>query len=385
MPCLKADILYSGREVRQNVYLAFEEEGWIYGILDEPLGEVRGEYPVLTPALIDPHSHIGMVRAGEPQEEAEANDRQESLLVLPDALDSLQMDDPALGEAVESGILYSCIVPGSGNILGGSSAVVRNFGLDSNGALVDRAGIKAAMGYNPMSTSEWKGTRPTTRMGALALLRAKLEEVVRKERRQREAEEQGEKEIVFTAEEDALRGVLAGECRLRVHVHKIDDIAALLRLVDEYGLVVTVEHAMGVDREETFSELKERDIPVVYGPMDAFAYKPELRKESWKNARHLLDSGVEFALMTDHPVTPARQLLLQSRWLLRLGWSEQSAVELVTRKNAEVLGVQDRLGTLEPGKWASFVCWSGDPFHLASYPSAVYGEGKLLQSVQEPL
>ncbi|MEF8823704.1 MAG: amidohydrolase family protein [Desulfohalobiaceae bacterium] len=382
MQSVKAEVLYTGTRVVHDVYLAFEE-GSVVGILEESQGELLGEYPVLTPALIDPHSHIGMVRSGEPQAEDEVNDRQESLLVLPDALDSLQMDDAALREAVEAGVLYSCIVPGSGNILAGRSAVVRNYALDSSKALVKRAGLKAAMGYNPMSTTEWRGTRPTTRMGAMALLRGKLEEVARKEHRYQEAEEQERKEIVFSAEEDALREVLAGRSPLRVHAHKIDDIAALLRLVDEYGLSVTVEHAMGVDKPEIFTQLKERGIPVVYGPLDAFPYKPELRKESWRNVRHLLDSGAEFALMSDHPVTPSRQLLLQSRWFLRLGRSGQEAVELVTRKNAEVLGLQDRLGTLESGKWASFVCWSGDPLHLASYPAAVYGEGELLHAEED--
>jgi len=84
--------------------------------------------------------------------------------------------------------------------------------------------------------------------------------------------------------------------------------------------------------------------------------------------------------MTDHPVTLARQLFLQTRWFLRSGMSGQQAIELVTRQNASILGIDDRLGTLQRGKWASFICWSGDPFNIASYPKAVYGEGQLLYS-----
>jgi imidazolonepropionase-like amidohydrolase len=211
-------------------------------------------------------------------------------------------------------------------------------------------------------------------------LRRKLDEVARKEKRRQEADQEKQKEIVFSAEEDMLRDVLAGATRLRVHVHKIDDIAALLRLVDEFGLRVCVEHAMDVNRQDIFRELKHRDIPVTYGPMDAFAYKVELKHESWRNVRHLIESGVDFGLMTDHPVTPARQLLLQSRWLLRCGYSKQQALELVTRRNADILEVPEILGTLEKGKWASFICWNGDPFDLASHPVAVFGEGQLLYS-----
>jgi imidazolonepropionase-like amidohydrolase len=87
--------------------------------------------------------------------------------------------------------------------------------------------------------------------------------------------------------------------------------------------------------------------------------------------------------MTDHPVTPARQLLMQTRWFARAGLSRQEAIEIICRKNAEVLGIEKILGTLEKGKWASFVCWNGDPYDLTRYPVAVYGEGRLLFSEQD--
>ncbi|MDX1709257.1 MAG: amidohydrolase family protein, partial [Desulfobacterales bacterium] len=187
-------------------------------------------------------------------------------------------------------------------------------------------------------------------------------------------------EIQFSAEDRVLRNLLDRKIRLRAHVHKIDDIAALLRLVDEFKINVTVDHAGDVHRPEIFQELKKRKIPVVYGPIDSFAYKVELKHEDRRNVRYLVESGVEFGLMTDHPVTLARQLLMQTRWFLRAGLSKQQAIELISRRNAKILGLDDRLGTLEKGKWASFVCWNGDPFDLASYPVAVYGEGELLYS-----
>ncbi len=379
MECIKADTLYTGRSVLEDVYLAFDQER-IAAVSEHRNGDLVGEYRVVTPALIDPHSHIGMVRAGEPESESEANDHLDSLMVMADALDSLQMDDPALQDAVEMGVLYSCIVPGSGNILGGRSAVIRNYGKDSSQALICRAGLKAALGYNPMSTSSWEGTRATTRMGSLAILRKKLEEVRRKEQRFLEADGDKKDEITFSAEEDTVRELLSGRLTLRVHVHKTDDIAALLRLVDEFGIRVTVEHAMGVHSPGIFQELKNRDIPVTYGPLDAFAYKVELKHESWRNIAHLLDSGVEFGLMSDHPVTPARQILLQTRWFLRLGMTRQQAVELVTRRNSQLVGLDQWAGTLEESKWASFVCWSHDPFDLSAHPLAVYGEGRLLHA-----
>ncbi len=374
-----AETLFTGSSVLSNAYLVFQGHH-VVGVRASKTGKVLGRFAAVTPAFIDPHSHIGMERAGEPAKDGEANDQLDSLLPLSDALDSIQMDDVAFRDAVEMGVLYSCVVPGSGNIIGGYSAVIRNYARDSTAALIDRAGVKAAFGYNPMSTHSWKGKRPTTRMGALAILRSKLDEVRQKQDRYRKARGAKKQDIIFSAEERVLQDVLSGKVRLRVHVHKIDDIGALLRLTDEFDLKVTVEHAMDVHQPEILLELKKRGIPLVYGPLDAFAYKVELKHETWRNVRHVLSSEVEFGLMSDHPVTLARQLFLQTRWFLRAGLSKSQAISLVSHSNARILGIDDRLGTLQKGKWASFIAWSGDPFDLSSYPVAVYGEGEPLFS-----
>ena len=374
-----AKTVYTGRKVLKDTYVAFNGNA-ITTVAGRKRTDTVGSFHTVTPAFIDPHSHIGMWRAGEPAAEGEGNERMDSMLVLPDALDSVQLDDQAFQDAIEMGVLYSCVLPGSGNILGGLSAVIRHHAKTTTDALITRSGIKAALGYNPMSTVDWKGKRPSTRMGAGAILRAKLEEVRRKVKQYNAAPAKKRKEMTFTAEEDLLRDVLAGKTRLRVHVHKIDDIALLLRFVDEYGLKVTVEHAGDVHQPEIYQELKKRRIPVVYGPVDSFAYKVELKHESWRHIRHLIESGVVYGLMTDHPVMPSRQLQHQTRWFVRLGLTKQDAIEIVTRRNAAVLGIQKMLGTLERGKWASFVCWNGDPFDLTAYPVAVYAEGELVYS-----
>jgi imidazolonepropionase-like amidohydrolase len=369
-----AETLYTGDEVLRNVHLHFEGN-LVKGVSKEVKGEFLGKFPVVTPAFIDAHCHIGMERAGEPGTEGEANERMDSLLFLADALDSVQMDDSAFRDSVELGVLYSCVLPGSGNIVGGRSAVIRNYARTTTEALIARSGIKAAFGYNPMSTRDWKGTRPHTRMGALSILRARLAQVKHKMtgKRGKAAGESG-----LTAEEEVISAILSGREALRVHVHKIDDIASLLRLQEEFDIGVTVDHACDVNDGHIFSILKERGIPVVFGPLDAFAYKVELRHENWRNVRCLLESGVEFGLMTDHPVVPQRNLLLELRWFIRCGLNRQDAIEIVTRRNAQILGMDGYLGTLDKGKWASFSCWNGDPFDVTRYPVKVFGEGAAL-------
>ena len=376
MKAIHAKLLYTGKEVVEDAYLLFEGS-LITDIKKSYKGELTGDYPVVTPAFIDAHSHIGLVRAGEPSDEAEANDQIDPFLIHANALDSVQMDDSAFQDSIESGVLYSCVVPGSGNIIGGKSAVIRNYGSNSSDAFICDAGIKAAIGYNPMSVRLWKGSRPYTRMGTFALLRGKLHDAQEKMKKKKDPPEP------VSAEEAILQRLIRGRERLRVHVHKTDDIAALLRLADEFKLRVTLEHTCDVNNVGIYQELAKRGIQVVYGPLDALAYKVELKHENWRNIRHLLASGVEFGLMTDHPVILQKTLLLTLRWFLRYGLSKQQCIEIITRRNASVLKIDDRLGTFEKGKWASFVGWNGDPFDLSSYPETAYGEGRELRLERE--
>ena len=379
-----AETLYTGDEVVRNVHLLFEGNT-VKGISMEPRGEFVGKYPVVTPAFIDAHCHIGMERSGEPGSEGEANEHMESLMFLADSLDSVQMDDTAFKDSVEMGVLYSCVLPGSGNIVGGKAAVIRNYAKTTTDALIARSGIKAAFGYNPMSTRDWKGTRPFTRMGAISLLRARFSQVqVKLERARRGGK--GAADSALSAEEEVVRDILQGRQTLRVHVHKIDDIASLLRVQQEFAIRVTVEHACDVHDGRIYAALKERGIPVIFGPMDAFAYKVELRHENWRNIRHLLESGVEFGLMTDHPVIPQRNMLLGLRWFIRCGLNRKEAIEIITRRNAQILGLDSMLGTLSRGKWASFSCWNGDPFDITRYPVKVFAEGEIVfeEGLQRP-
>jgi len=372
MPAIHARVLYTGKEVLEDAALAWD--GKTLTSVDTPQADVIGEYAVVTPAIIDAHCHIGLFRAGEPSEESEGNDRMDPILAHADVLDSIQMDDASFADSIESGVLYSCVLPGSGNIIGGDSVVIRNYGTQTNAALIRRSGIKAAFGFNPMHVREWKGTRPWTRMGAAAILRAKLHDV----RGKIAKEEAGDATVTYSAEETVLRQLLKREQRMRVHVHKEDDVATVLRFVDEFNLDITVEHTGDVHSEAIYAELRDRHIPVIYGPLDNLPSKVELKHESWRNIEPLIASGVKFGLMTDHPVILQRTLLLTLRWFLRAGLSKQQALEIISRSNAEILGVDDVLGTLEPNKWASFICWNGDPFSLESYPVAIFAEGELI-------
>jgi imidazolonepropionase-like amidohydrolase len=132
MKLIKSKVLFDGAEEKENMIIGFEGDEIKYvgsRKPDEDRGTeiiLEGDDIVVTPAFIDSHSHIGMVRSGEPGKEEESNEQMNSVYPLVTALHSIYMDDPSFTESVESGVLYSTVLPGSGNIIGGKAVVIRN-------------------------------------------------------------------------------------------------------------------------------------------------------------------------------------------------------------------------------------------------------------------
>lgn len=374
MKLIKSKLLYNGVDEKQDYFIGFEDDEIKYVGSSQPEegGEIIAEDVVVTPAFIDSHSHIGLVRSGEPDREEEANEHMNSVYPLINALHSVYMDDPAFKESVESGILYSTVLPGSGNIIAGKAVFIRNFVQDIEKAYLMDVGIKAALGYNPRSTVEWKGDRPSTRMGAVAMLR----ENFNKARKMQKLIEKGKKVIdEVEPQTELFMDILSNKLKMMVHVHKEDDIMVLLQIIKEFGIKAIANHCVDVHREEVFTALKASSVPIIYGPMDSFPYKVELKHESWRNAEKLLNSGAKFAIMSDHPVILQRNIFYSLRHLLRFGLSKAHAISKISKEAAEIIGAQ-KIGQVRAGFKASLVVWNGDPFSLSNYPILVIAEGR---------
>jgi len=378
LKAVKAGIIYVGKpgKIVKNAYVIWENSV-LKGISKKTPkdAEIIGESKkyVITPAFIDAHCHIGMHRAGEPSEEGEANEKLDSILPHVDALYSIYMDDESFKESIEWGVLYSCVLPGSGNIIGGKGVVIRNYARNIEEAYIKHAGVKAALGFNPRRTTDWKGSRPYTRMGSIGIFRKwliKAKDAMKLIKEGKKVEEE------FDPELRMLFPIVKGEEDLRVHVHKEDDIMGLLMLRKEFGLKIVIDHACDVHSKEIFERIKKENIPLVYGPIDAFPYKTELRHERWKNVKYLVEVRPFFGLMSDHPVVLQRNLYLQLRFFLKYGMGKEEALSIITLNNAKILNIDNNLGSLEKGKWASFIVWNNDPFALGSSPKLVVAEGK---------
>ena len=398
-----AKVLFDGKKKLENRTVIIEGKE----IVEISSKKMKADYEgFITPAFIDPHSHIGLDREGEPWQESEVNDIINQIRPLNDPLNSIYFDDRAFVDAVDFGVLYSCIVPGSGNLIGGQAKIIRNFAKNRDEAFFKDYGFKMALGYNPRSTQEWKGERSNTRMGIYALLEKKFDDsLIKKEKAELSKEKkiielnkkkkdkkltkkefESEKKIVereleleFTSEENAILELLSGKKVAKVHVHKDDDVLYLIKLVKKYNLNVTADHTGDVFNKNIFDELGKNKIPVVYGPLGSLGYKVELKHAYYQNARLLMESKAFYGLMTDHPVIHTIALRDSLKFFLIQGMSEEDAISLITYKNAVILGIDDILGTIEKGKLASLVVWDKNPLNLAAFPTLVVGEGKVLR------
>lgn len=402
---IKAKVLYDGIEKKENQFIVIEDDKIVKVTSEVMEFDYEG---FVTPAFIDAHAHIGMDRDGEPFQEGEANDYLDQFLPINDPVNSIYFDDRAFQDAVDFGVLYSCVVPGSGNLLGGKAMIIKNFAKFVDHAVVEHYGYKMALGFNPRSTTEWKGQRPNTRMGVYALLEKKFDDVLlkrekaelKKEKALVQLKEKTEKkdskltdedikkekeyiekdyDLSFNSEEKAILELLSGEKTAKVHVHKDDDVRYLIKLKKKYGIRCTADHTVDVFNPETFKALAENDIPVVYGPIGGVGYKVELKHASYKNTKLLMDSGAFYGFMTDHPVVHSRELRDCLKFFLIQGMTDEEAISLITRKNAKILGIDDKLGTIEKGKLASILVWNKDPLNLSAKTTMVMAEGKIIR------
>jgi imidazolonepropionase-like amidohydrolase len=252
--------------------------------------------------------------------------------------------------------------------------LIRNYALDIDEAFICDVGIKAALGYHPRMMTDWSGKRPSTRMGVVAILR----ENFIKAKKTKNLLDSGKKTMdEIDPLTEVFIDILAQKHKMMVHLHKEDDVRILIQLVKEFNIKAVANHCLDVHRQEIFEALKANSIPIIYGPMDSFSNKDELRHNSWRNAELLLKSQAKFSLMSDHPVILQRNMFYTTRHLMRFGLSKAHAISKITSEAAQVIGVSD-IGQIRPGFKSSLIVWNGDPFSFSSYPIMVIGEGKVV-------
>ena len=338
---------------------------------------IDGSGKVLSPGLIDAHSHAGLDEEGYGSEGWDYNEATDPATPWLRAIDGINPTEMGLRDAAANGITTVCVVPGSANVIGGEGIIIHTYGSVVDEMVISRdAGLKVAFGENPKRVYKEQKKMPTTRMGTAAILREHLVRAMNYMARL----EQGEKDPDKMPERDLrlenLVRVLRREIPLRAHAHRADDIMTALRIADEFNVRIVIEHA--TEGHKIAEHLARRQVPAVVGPSMTSRSKVELQEQDFSTAAVLNEAGVKVALTLDHPVVPLKYLPVVAALAVRAGLPEEEAWKAITINPAEILGIDHLVGSIEVGKAADLVLWSGDPLDVRSRAEKVLINGRLV-------
>ncbi|CRK61341.1 N-acetylglucosamine-6-phosphate deacetylase [Alloactinosynnema sp. L-07] len=326
------------------------------------------------PGFVEAHAHVGVNEEGEGWAGQDTNEMTDPVTAKVRAIDGINPDDEGFRDALAGGVTTVVVKPGSGNVIGGHTVAVKAWGRTVDEMLLrDPVSMKSALGENPKRVYGEKKTMPSTRLGVAAVIREALTKAQDYKARKENAAEEG-KPFDRDLTNEALVAVLDGDLPWCQHAHRADDIATAIRLADEFGYRLVINH--GTEAHLLADLIAERDIPVVIGPLIVSRSKVEVRRRDFRNPGILARAGVRIAITTDAPVVPINFLVHQATFAVKEGLDAETALRSITVNPAEMLDLDDRVGALKPGLDADLVIWSGDPLDVMSRAMRVFIDGR---------
>lgn len=339
--------------------------------------DVSGKW--VTPGFIDAHAHVGLAEEAQGWAGQDVNEMTDPVTAHVRALDAINPADLGFRDAISGGVLAVNVNPGSGNPIGGETVALKCWGRTVDEMMLrSPSGIKSALGENPKRIYGDKKQTPSTRLGTAAVIREAFTQA-RNYITKWDAHTNGSGDGETSAPDrdlklESLARVLRREIPWRQHCHRADDIATAMRIAEEFGYQLVIDH--GTEAHLIADIVAARGIPVIIGPLFTARSKVELRNRSLANPGRLAAAGVTIAITTDHPVVPIHFLIHQATLAVREGLDRDVAMRSVTINPARIAGVEDRLGSLSAGKDADVSVWSGDPLDVMSRVERAFISGR---------
>ncbi|GAA1899811.1 amidohydrolase [Streptomyces sodiiphilus] len=326
------------------------------------------------PGFVEAHGHLGVHEEAEGWAGQDTNEMTDPNGARMRALDAINPADTGFADALAGGVTSSVIKPGSGNPIGGQTVAVKCWGRSVDDMLIrEPVSVKSALGENPKRVYGDKKQLPSTRQGVAAVIRDAFTRAQDYRAKRDHALAEG---TPFERDPslEVLVRVLDREIPWCQHTHRADDIATAMRLADEFGYRLVINH--GTEGHLLADEIARREIPVITGPLFTTRVKVEVRNRTLANPGIMARAGVKLAITTDHPVVPVNFLVHQATLCVKEGLDRETALRSITVNPAEIMGLDDRVGSLRPGLDADVVIWSGDPLDVMSRALRVFVSGR---------
>lgn len=321
------------------------------------------------PGIVDPHCHIGMFEDGMGFEGNDGNEMSNPSTPELQAIDAINPFDRCFDEAMRGGVTTCVTGPGSANVVGGQFVAIKTHGKDVESMVLRfPVGMKAAFGENPKRVYHSQKTI-YTRMQIAAALRKTLTKAVEYDKKIAAAGDDPTKLPEKDLSMEAMLPVIRRELPLKIHAHRADDILTALRIAREFNIRITLDHCTeGYLITDLLKQgIEDTGAGVIIGPLLSDRSKIELRNQSFKAPAKLFEEGIEFAMMTDHPVIPEQYLPLCAGIAVREGLPKYEALRSITINAAKITGISDRVGSLKVGKDADIAVFDGDPLEVYTH------------------
>lgn len=379
-------IIYNGKivpmegEIVENGFISWEN-GVITGIgsmknLPENAQEigldVHGGW--VMPGLVDAHTHLGLFEDSLGFEGEDGNEDTDPVTPQLRVIDGINPMERSFMEARQAGVTCCVVSPGSCNPIAGQIAAIKTAGRRIDDMIVKApCAMKFALGENPKSCYNDKDETPVTRMATAALIRETLYKAKEYAAQKQRAEDPADAPE-YDAKLEALLPVLDGSCQAHFHAHRADDIFTALRIAKEFSLKPVILH--GTEAHLVADILAEEQVPICVGPILTDRSKPELHHLTEQSPALLTKAGIPTAMITDHPETPLKHIMRCAVAAVQAGMQPMDALRALTMIPAQIIGLQQRVGSLRIGKDADVFVTDGDPFDYRTKVTAVFIDGR---------
>ena len=339
---------------------------------------IDGAGKVVMPGLVDTHSHIGGGDGGDGSSPTHGDVR---------ILDAIDARSDGIQRAQAGGITTVNVMPGSGLLMSGQTAYLK---LRDGRVVTDLlycrdpitdvcGGLKMANGTNPLDD---EAPHPRTRAKSAAIIRGRYIKAREYRDKLRAAEKDSTKRPDRDLELEILAQVLDGKRVVHHHTHRHDDILTVLRLQQEFGFRLVLQHVS--EAWKVAGEIAAAGVPASVIVIDAPGGKLEAVDLNFRTGAILDSAGVLVGFHTDDGITDSRLFLRSAALAVRAGMNRDKALYAMTMAGARMLDLDQRIGTLEPGKDADFLILSGDPLALATHVEQTFVEGVKVFDLSDP-